>query len=662
MTMKQIKNFGLYLIAFLLLFSIFFACFGCAAEDPEEIEGLGLDEGDDDNADDDEGVNCQVNDDGTIRYCVSTDSNSDGQINPGETVELSLFLTNQTSSDYVGATATVSTTSPYVEDIYYNSSETQNINAGQEVELSFYGDFQFTLADNTPFGEIITFHLDVDESQGNGWESEFSIEVVGADANIAFSRYVVSSDSNGDNSINNGEIIDLSLYVKNTGTSNALGVTVLVSTTSAYVEDIYYNSSETQNINAGQEVELSFYGDFQFTLADNTQIGETITFTLNISDGDGNGWQSDFSIEVVGTDASIAFSRYVVSSDSNDDNSINNGETIDLSLYVKNTGTSNALGVQVLVSTTSSYVEDIYYNSSETQNIDAGQEIELSFYGDFQFTLADNMPIGETITFNLDISDSNGNEWESGFSVEVVGTDASIAFSRYVVSGDSNDDNSINNGETIELSLYVKNTGTSNALGVTVLVSTSSPYADISYNSSSTENIDAGEEVELSFYGDFQFTLADNTPIGEIVIFNLDISDSHGNEWESEFSIDVVATGANIAFSRYVVSDDDSGNWIINPGETIDLSLYVENSGTSNALGVVVTVSTYSPHVEWIQDATSSTANINDGAEVELSFYGDFSFRLAGTTPAGIIDFDMDIEDQHGNDWQSQFSITVIDE
>jgi hypothetical protein len=296
MILKQMQNISLSLIASLLILLFFTACFEYSPKDDEESED---DDAVDDDLDDD-AANCQVNNDGAIRYCVSADSNSDGHINSGETVELSIFLTNQTSSDYDGATVTVSSTSSYVDDIRSSSSETVDIDAGQEVELTFSDqNFQFTLAENTPVGETIIFKLDISDSDDNEWESEFSVEVVVPGANIDFSRYVISNDDNENGDVNPGETIDIGLYVKNAGSSSAIGVVVTISTESPHVEWIQDATSSATDIDDGEEVKLAFsYGDFSFRLTESAPAGQ-IDFDMDIEAGQGNNWQSQFSITVI---------------------------------------------------------------------------------------------------------------------------------------------------------------------------------------------------------------------------------------------------------------------------------------------------------------------------------------------------------------------------
>jgi hypothetical protein len=127
-------------------------------------------------------------------------------------------------------------------------------------------------------------------------------------------------------------------------------------------------------------------------------------------------------------------------------------------------------------------------------------------------------------------------------------------------------------------------------------------------------------------------------------------------------------SSSNIQFYSFSVDDGFSGNsygnndGIINPGEFIELILYLENTGTSTANGVAVTVSTTSPYVNpynaYLFDSYLYFGNIPPGGAIASG--DDLDFMISSDAPNGtIITFDLTITDSSDNTWHDSFDITV---
>jgi len=112
----------------------------------------------------------------------------------------------------------------------------------------------------------------------------------------------------------------------------------------------------------------------------------------------------------------IVYSKYEVRSDDNGDRIVNRGETIDLDVYLKNTGTSTAKMVNATLSESDAYVtiSDSIWNILGV-DLTAGREA----YGCFVFTVADNCLYNHVITFSLSIRDKDGNSWSDSFAITV---------------------------------------------------------------------------------------------------------------------------------------------------------------------------------------------------------------------------------------------------
>lgn len=130
----------------------------------------------------------------------------------------------------------------------------------------------------------------------------------------------------------------------------------------------------------------------------------------------------------------LVFSKSEVIYDNNQDGIINQNETVYLKVYLKNNGTSNANGVKATISSASNYISNLVpsaavsYNSGSTSSViypggekfgDYGSDPNYNDYT-VRFKVAAGSPAGTEITFNMHITDEEGNEWEDAFTIQVM--------------------------------------------------------------------------------------------------------------------------------------------------------------------------------------------------------------------------------------------------
>ncbi len=104
-----------------------------------------------------------------------SNGNENGQINPGETLELVVVMTNTGDERCEGATATLSTTSPWVEII---RNETEYPRLDPDGSTPGIAPFVIHLAPETPDREQLSFNLHV-VSGDEEWENGFNLKVLG---------------------------------------------------------------------------------------------------------------------------------------------------------------------------------------------------------------------------------------------------------------------------------------------------------------------------------------------------------------------------------------------------------------------------------------------------------------------------------------------------
>jgi hypothetical protein len=119
----------------------------------------------------------------------------------------------------------------------------------------------------------------------------------------------------------------------------------------------------------------------------------------------------------------LVYDSHTIDDDSTGDSSGNGdgvadcGESIELFVDLLNQGADDAAGVNADISTSDSYVTWIGNTASAYPDISGGGTGTNS--DDFDFSLSPDTPDGHTITFNLDITASNGGPWSDTFNISV---------------------------------------------------------------------------------------------------------------------------------------------------------------------------------------------------------------------------------------------------
>ena len=163
--------------------------------------------------------------------------------------------------------------------------------------------------------------------------------------------------------------------------------------------------------------------------------------------------------------------------------------------------------------------------------------------------MSSTTPTGTVITFNIAITDESNNTWSDSFSVTVVATGALIGFNSFTVAADNNNDKQINKGESIKLSITLKNNGSSTAnrvrgtiSSVSTYISAISPTTPVAYtNSNNNDYLEAGATGSVSSSSSYlSFSVSSTTPTGTVITFNIAINDESTNTWSDSFTITVL--------------------------------------------------------------------------------------------------------------------------
>jgi hypothetical protein len=189
-------------------------------------------------------------------------------------------------------------------------------------------------------------------------------------------------------------------------------------------------------------------------------------------------------------------------------------------------------------------------------------------------------------------------------------------------------DSQVNPGETVDMGVYAKNIGVATANGVYGLLSESDPYVTISVDSSWYGTIAVNDSSLSSPY--YRFAVASNCPNGYSINFDLEFHDNHDSTWMSHPSITVYAPV--LTYQSHQVTGGN-GNGMLDPGETANLIVTIENEGGATASSVTSTLTTSSPYVT-INDGSGNFGTIAPGAQASNS--GDpYVLTASSSTPMG---------------------------
>jgi hypothetical protein len=164
-------------------------------------------------------------------------------------------------------------------------------------------------------------------------------------------------------------------------------------------------------------------------------------------------------------------------------------------------------------------------------------------------------------------------------------------------------DTVIEYGETVYLTVTLKNVGTEAANNVNMTISESDAYVTLNDSSESFGNIAAGASVTRT--SAFQWTMANNVPNEHAFTINSSITCT-GDSWTP--SMNFTAYRPNINVSQVTISD--GGNGRLDPGETANIVVTLQNSGGAQANSVQAILSTGSSYI---------TINTNSGSIAQLA-------------------------------------------
>ncbi|MBP6871888.1 MAG: T9SS type A sorting domain-containing protein [Bacteroidales bacterium] len=201
-------------------------------------------------------------------------------------------------------------------------------------------------------------------------------------------------------------------------------------------------------------------------------------------------------------------------------------------------------------------------------------------------------------------------------------------------------------GETVYLTISLTNLGTVGADDVSAVIATTDEFITLTDVEEDYGTIPAGEVVTIT--SGYELSALESLPDMHIALFNLEITGTAAREtWSSSFVLPGHAPVLGMA--GYTIDDaSGNGNGRLDPGETALLQIGAVNDGSSGAFNVEGTLTCDNEFVT-INGATVTYGDIDAGASVMQSFEVVISPDAdAGTAAQFIFDLagDMNITGQ----------------
>lgn len=207
-------------------------------------------------------------------------------------------------------------------------------------------------------------------------------------------------------------------------------------------------------------------------------------------------------------------------------------------------------------------------------------------------------------------------------------------------------------GETNLLSLSMVNVGVEQAENVVVSIHTNNSYLSITDSIAEYGNIAPGDTAVIT--DGFAYSVSNDVPDLEQVSILITAA-SGSNSWES--FVLIVAHSPILEYEDYNIADPaGNNNNKFDPGETVELIITLENSGSSEVMNVMGELTENDPYIT----INSPQMTFGDIAGGGAQAYAEFSVSADSATPAGhFAEFSLALDADLGITGTGEFGIVV---
>ena len=216
-------------------------------------------------------------------------------------------------------------------------------------------------------------------------------------------------------------------------------------------------------------------------------------------------------------------------------------------------------------------------------------------------------------------------------------------------------------GESFDMDISLKNVGTQNSAGITATLTSSSPYINSIQNATNVSFPDLMPDSTSTSSGQFNVTIGDYIPDQTTILFDLEITDnSTKSVYNSTLSFKVNAPVLTIG--NLTIDDNATGNGdgILDPGETADITIALENTGNADVGNVNALISSTSADIT-INASSYGPETLTTGATLNTLFNVTANANTPDGTPVDI-DFDVTAgaNDQYTSNTTKQIIIGFV--
>ncbi len=248
---------------------------------------------------------------------------------------------------------------------------------------------------------------------------------------------------------------------------------------------------------------------------------------VNITITKTNYYRYNATVQVIPPSGPYIVNDSYTFTDENGNEQMDNGETILVSLAMKNVGSENADNVVVSITTEDEYVS--INDDSEDYGTIPSQDI-VTMPDGFAFVAAYDIPDLHNVAFNISATDGNDN-WTSNFVIQ--GHAPELDYADYSISDPlGNNNGKLDPGETVDIIVFVGNTGSAPAYEVSGLLECSDEYVTINQGQGAYGEISPDGTGQQSF----SVSVSAMTPVGHEATFNFEIGSLSGHTGTGSFT------------------------------------------------------------------------------------------------------------------------------
>ncbi len=273
---------------------------------------------------------------------------------------------------------------------------------------------------------------------------------------------------------------------------------------------------------------------------------------------------------------------------------------------------------------------DFSHNPNYHRPTDLAENMDFSFY-------KENVQMGlATILHLAGLADSFENKPFVKYKSHQIDDDL-------IGSSIGNGNGFLDPGEKIELAIHIFNFGEKQATNVSAALSCNDPFVKIIDSLQNYGTVEANMEKQSQ--GKFVFQISPTAPSDHTINFAFNIIDDSSNVWNNSLRLKILLP--EIVFNRqHTIEVAGNGDSTIDPGETFDILVDLQNIGLRDAADISAVLTTISPEVTIVD----SLALFSDIAKLALGNNAQdlFTFEVDATSEKMIIPFSMAITEGGG--------------